>query len=203
MTKYGHIGWRVAAVITAFAATAVLAVTLTRAPESQTALDVSCPTSGLRASLELGQPRTWTPQVAGGRYYTLEFTNVSDQVCSLFGFPQVSAYAASQLSASQGRPSPAESLASGAIEDSMVRPQRVRLEPGETAEASLRITDTTTSQPAVCVRVTAEELRVTLPHYGQPAFVPVHIPVCSENGRLSLSVQPLQARSGASGYTMP
>ena len=33
MNRYGHIGWRVAAVITAFAGTAVLAVTLTRAPE--------------------------------------------------------------------------------------------------------------------------------------------------------------------------
>jgi hypothetical protein len=79
----------------------------------------------------------------------------------------------------------------------------VRLQPGETAQALLRITDTGSSQPTTCVRETAEELRVTLPHQGRSAFVPVHIPFCSKKGHLSLTVQALQARAGISGYTMP
>ena len=48
--------------------------------------------------------------------------------------------------------------------------------------------------------VTAEELRVTLPRQGRSAFVPVRIPVCSERGRASLSVQAIQARAGIPGY---
>jgi len=52
------------------------------------------------------------------------------------------------------------------------------------------------------VPVTAEELQVTLPHQGRSAFVPVRIPVCSERGRVSLSVQAIQARPGVPGYPM-
>ena len=65
------------------------------------------------------------------------------------------------------------------------------------------VSGTGNPRSATCVQVTAAELKVTLPHQGQSAFVPVHIPVCSAQGRLFLSVQPLQARSGASGYTVP
>ena len=53
-----------------------------------------------------------------------------------------------------------------------------------------------------CAPVTAEELQVTLPHQGRSAFVPVRIPVCSERGRVSLSVQAIQARPGVPGYPM-
>ena len=210
MTGLGHIGWRVAAVIVAFAGTAALAVTLTRVPERPHAAlsaNISCPTSGLRASLGRAGTISAGPtgtRAAGGSYYTLEFTNISHQVCSLFGYPQVSAFVTSQTAASPlGGPSPAGPLVSAAIHDPSVRPHPVRLTPGETAQALLRITDTGSSRPATCVRVTAGELRVTLPHQGRSAFVPVHIPVCSKRGHLSLSIQALQARSGISGYTMP
>jgi len=204
MTGLGHIGWRVAAVIVAFAGTAALAVALTRAPEyspAALAANIGCPTSGLRASLGLGQAGTTSPgsagtRAAGSSYYTLEFTNVSHRVCSLFGYPKVSAYVTSQTAASQlgGGPSPAGPVGSAAVHDPSVRPRTVRLEPGETAQALLRITDTGSSRPATCVRVTAEELRVTLPHQGRPSVVPVHISVCSPKGHLSLSVQALQAQ---------
>jgi predicted MFS family arabinose efflux permease len=56
MTRYGHIGWRVAAVVVAFVGTAVLAVALTHTPDSPQAAGPSavCPTSGLQAWLGLG-----------------------------------------------------------------------------------------------------------------------------------------------------
>jgi hypothetical protein len=214
MTKYGHIGWRVAAVVMAFAGTAALAVILTRAPESFQAApspNASCPAAGLRAWLGLGRggtPSTGTPStgapLAGGTYDTLEFTNVSRQACSLYGYPEVSAYTTSQTAASQlGGHSPASQLGGAAIRDTSVRPQQVRLEPGETAHSLLRVTDTGSSQPATCLQVTAEELRVTLPHQGRSVFVPVHIPVCAKKGHVSLSVAAIQTRSGISGYTLP
>jgi len=55
MTRYGHIGWRVIAVV-AFAGTAALAVTLTRVPAHPAQATLSsdlaqtpCATSGLEA----------------------------------------------------------------------------------------------------------------------------------------------------------
>ena len=89
MTRYGQIGWRMAAVA-AFVGTAVLAVALTRAPAHDgvsLSSDVSarvCAPSGLQAWLGLGTAgaggagETGSRPVAG-TYYTLEFTNVSDR----------------------------------------------------------------------------------------------------------------------------
>ena len=126
MTRYGQIGWRMAAVV-AFVGTAALAVTLTRAPiRSDAALSsevtgAACPTSGLEAWLGL----------ARGTYYTLEFTNVSHRACRLYGYPQVSAYTDSQTTGGQ--------IGSAAIRDTSVRPEPVMLAPGATAHSVLRI----------------------------------------------------------------
>ena len=58
--------------------------------------------------------------------------------------------------------------------------------------------------PQQYVRNKCDKQRVTLPHQGRSAFVPVHIPVCSGRGHASLSVQAIQARPGVPGYaTVP
>ena len=199
------------AAIAAFVGTAVLAIALTRAPaNSDATLSYGlsgrvCPTSGLEAWLGLG-----AASAAGGAggarpgnagppgaypghetYYTLEFTNVSNRTCSLFGYPEVSAY----------RDSPAAGgpIGGTAIRDTSVRPKPVMLEPGATAHAVLRVAGDT--EPVSCAKVTAEELRVALPRQDRPAIVPVHITVCSQKGHVSLSVQAIQARPGVPGYT--
>jgi len=193
MTKYGQIGWRLAAVA-AFVGTAALAVALTRAPardDVSLSSDVSarvCATSGLQAWLGLG-----TAATTEGTYYTLEFTNVSDRACSLFGYPEVSAY--------RDTPKVRGPIGSAAAHDTSVRPKPVMLAPGATAHAGLRVT--VSAQSAICVQVTAEELRIALPRQARPAFVPAHIPVCSQKGQVSLSVQPIQARPGVPGHTEP
>ena len=203
MTRYGQIGWRMAAVV-AFVGTAALAVTLTRAPiRSDAALSSEitgpvCPTSGLEAWLGLGRATaggtTADTGMQGTRdtYYALEFTNVSHRACSLYGYPEVSAYADSRVTGGQ--------IGSAAIRDTSVRPEPVLLTPGATAHSVLRVVVTGGPQPVGCAQVTAEELRVTLPHQGRSAFVPVRIPVCSGKGRASLSVQAIQARPGVPGY---
>ena len=201
MTRYGQIGWRMAAVA-AFVGTAALAVALTRAPAHDGVTFSSdfsgrlCATSGLQAWLGLG---TAVPSEPGGArihsastYYTLEFTNVSGQACSLFGYPEVSAYRDSLMT--EGR------IGSTAARDTSVRPKPVMLEPGATAHAVLRVTAST--RRAVCTQVTAEELRVTLPRQDRPALVPAHIPVCSEKGHVSLTVQAIQPRPGVPGYSL-
>jgi hypothetical protein len=195
MTRYGQIGWRLAA-IAAFVGTAVLAVALTRTPAHDgvsLSSDVSaraCATSGLQAWLGLGPASVTGIRPAEGTYYTLEFTNVSDRACSLFGYPEVSAYADS--------PKARIAIGGAAARDTSVRPHPVMLAPGATAHAGLRVT----VQPANCAKVTAEELRIALPRQDRPAIVPVHITVCSQEGQVSLSVQAIQARPGVPGFTV-
>jgi Domain of unknown function (DUF4232) len=196
------------AAIAAFVGTAVLAITLTRAPaNSDASLSYRlsgrvCPTSGLEAWLGLGgasgaggnSPGNAGPPAAypgHETYYTLEFTNVSNRTCSLFGYPQVSAYRAS--------PAAGGPIGGTAIRDTSVRPKPVMLEPGATAHAVLRVAGD--AEPAGCAEVTAEELRITLPRQARPSLVPAHIPVCSLRGHVSLSVQAIQARPGIPGQS--
>ena len=197
------------AAIAAFVGTAVLAIALTRAPaNSDASLSYGlsgrvCPTSGLEAWLGLGAPsaadgarpgHAGPPGAYPGHetYYTLEFTNVSNRTCSLFGYPEVSAY---RDSPAAGRP-----IGGTAIRDTSVRPKPVMLEPGATAHAVLRVAGDT--EPVGCAEVTAEELRITLPRQARPSLVPAHIPVCSLRGHASLSVQAIQARPGIPGHSM-
>ncbi|MGH3174597.1 MAG: DUF4232 domain-containing protein [Streptosporangiaceae bacterium] len=194
------------AAVAAFVGTAVLAIALTRAPaNSDASLSYGlsgrvCPTSGLEAWLGLGAASAASPGNAGPpaaypghvTYYTLEFTNVSKRACSLFGYPEVFAY----------RDSPAASgpIGGTAIRDTSIRPKPVMLEPGATAHAVLRVAGDT--EPAACAEVTAEQLRITLPRQARPSLVPAHIPVCSQRGHASLSVQAIQARPGIPGRSM-
>jgi hypothetical protein len=211
MTRYGHIGWRVIAVV-AFAGTAALAVTLTRVPArseraalSSSLIQSLCATSGLEARLAVATagsaPVTRTKdhiQAGAGAYYTLEFTNISARACSLYGYPEVSAYAGSQLAGTQ--------IGSAAIRDTSIRPQPVVLAPGATAHSVLRVTGTGRFQPTACAQVTAPELRVTLPGQSvrtRPAFVPIHLSACSKKGPEFLSVQAIQPRRGIPGFTGP
>ena len=203
MTKYGRIGWRMAAVA-AFVGTAALAVILSRAPARSDAslsselTSRACATSGLEEKLGLGGPAGTGMLHTVGIYYTLEFTNISDRVCSLQGYPEVSAYAGSQAA---GGPASGQ-IGGVAIRDTSVRPEPVTLAPGATAHSVLRVMTAGPVPARGCAQVTAEELRVILPREDSPAFVPVHIPVCSGRGRASLSVQAVQARAGIPGHSI-
>src|SRR6266568_4244224 len=203
MTTYGRIGWRIAAVA-AFVGTAALAVILSRVPaRSGAALSSeltsrACATSGLEEKLGLGTPAGTGMLHTVGIYYTLEFTNISDRVCSLEGYPEVSAYAGSQAA---GGPASGQ-IGGVAIRDTSVRPEPVTLAPGATAHSVLRVMTAGPVPARGCAQVTAEELRVTPPREDSPAFVPVHIPVCSGRGRASLSVQAIQARAGIPGHSI-
>jgi hypothetical protein len=208
VTKYGHIAWRVIAVV-AFAGTAALAVTLSRAPAradhaalSSNLSQSPCATSGLEAWLGLAQTRG-SASVTGttgrleprGTYYTLEFTNVSARVCSLDGYPDVSAYAGDQVGGIQ--------IGSAAAHDTSIRPRPVTLAPGQTAHSVLLVTSTGTFEPTACAQVTAPELRVTPPDQIRPAFVPIHLPACSRKGLEFMSVQAIQPRPGIPGSPVP
>ena len=208
MTRYVHIAWRVVAVVAAFAGTAALAVTLTRAPARSDNADLSanlsqnpCVSSGLDAWLGLGGTGAARMTDNGDRIptgviiYALEFTNASARPCSLYGYPEVAAYV--------GTPAAGTQIGSSAVRDTSVRPRPVTLEPGATAHAVLLVATSQFHTPS-CGQVTASELRVILPGQGmraQPTYVPIRVPACSKKGPEFLTVQAIQPRAGVPGLT--
>jgi Protein of unknown function (DUF4232) len=203
MTRYGQIAARLAAVV-AFAGTAALAVALTHGPARPAKATLSsnltsspCAASGLRAWLGLASGAA-SSGASSGTIVTLEFTNVSERTCSLYGYPQVSAYA--------GSPDAGSQIGSAAVRDTSVRPRPVTLTPGATAHSVLRLAGIRSFRPTACGQVTAPELRVIVPVVGQrtrPAFVPIRVAACSRKGPAFLSVQAIQPRPGIPGFTMP
>jgi hypothetical protein len=213
VTKYGHIAWRLIAVV-AFTGTAVLAVTLSRAPVRPDHASLSsnltqspCATAGLEAWIGLASApgssaAASTPVTgpgdrleSGGTYYTLEFTNVSARACRLYGYPEVSAFAGDQIGGTQ--------VGSAAAHDTSVRPRPVTLAPGQTAHSVLRVTSTGAFQRTECAQVIVPELRVMLPDQLRPTFVPIHLSACSKKGPHFLSVQAIQPRPGVPGFPVP
>src|SRR5579859_5374258 len=128
MSRYMRAAWQVVAVA-AFAGTAAVAIVLTRPPPASVIGSAACQPAGLAAWLGVGPDDSST---AGPEsiFYTLEFTNVSGQTCSLYGYPQVLAYAGGHQ------------IGSSATTDTSVRPSMVKLAPDATAHAVLRYTVT-------------------------------------------------------------
>src|SRR6478736_5174617 len=117
---------------------------------------------------------------AGSTVYPVEFTNLSDHACTLYGFPGVSAESAGHQ------------VGSAAQRDHAVPAQTVTLGPRGTAHAQLRITDVSAIPPAACKPVTADGLTVYPPGAFTAAEIPFRFRACSATGPSFLSVQTVQ-----------
>ncbi len=208
MTLYRRSAWQAVAVA-AFAATAALAITLTR--PQQVALTESasaCRVAALRTWLGISAGAAGAVDPAVGIadtgvvprvsstgptktdvYYTIEFTNVSAHACSLYGYPWVWAYAGGHQ------------IGSPAELDTSIRPSTVMLAPRETAHAVLHFSIAAVFRTASCHEVTAPELSIYPPDTGGALLIPVPpLPACSRKGADYLSVQPVQPRAGIPGF---
>jgi hypothetical protein len=172
-----RLGWRVAA-IAAFAATAALAVTLSRGAPMPTALTSArhvtkqhaaapprCATSRLHISV--GTAASTGARALGITRYRLEFTNVSGVTCTLSGYPEVAAYR-----------SDGAMVGNAAIPDTTVTVHRVLLAPGESAYAAV----TASVSPGACRPVIAAGLRVVPPGQSQARYIRHALKACSAAG---------------------
>jgi Protein of unknown function (DUF4232) len=128
---------------------------------------------------------------AGTVYYPLEFTNLSKQTCTLYGFPTVSAIAANghQL----GRP---------AAPDHAVQPSAVRLTPAATAYAALGYSDVITGNCPNTSKRVAYELRVYPPGQTQSDHVFWDLPACTARGSsMFMRVRVIAPGPGIAGDT--
>ena len=184
--RLGRQGWRGVAAV-AFAATAVLAVTVSRGGPGHVALTsarhpgkalvargaAQCATSRLRISLATGSgPGTHASRghgrSAGISVSTLEFTNVSGIACALSGYPGVAAYGAggAQIGNAAGR-------------DTSVAARRIVLAPGASARAAVLASVSAGS----CRPVVATGLRVVPPGQSAARYIRHAFPACGLAGR--------------------
>jgi len=183
--RLGRQGWRGVAAV-AFAATAVLAVTVSRAAPAHLALTSArhpsrahgasgaprCATSRLRISLSTGAgPGTRASaghgSSAGASVRTLDFTNVSGTACALSGYPAVAAYGTggAQIGNAAGR-------------DTSVAARRIVLAPGATARAAVLASVSAGS----CRPVVATGLRVVPPGQSAARYLRHAMPACTVAG---------------------
>jgi hypothetical protein len=203
------VAWRFGAAF-AFAATAALAVILTRAPthaatstrntpvttniaaggkHARPALP-ECGASGVDISIALANA-----SAAGGDAsrrmanlaaigFPLDFTNVSTTACILSGYPEVAAYSAGGTQ-----------VGNAAGLDTTVSARRIVLAPGATAHAA--VVDNASARRCHLVHVIG--LRVVLPGQSVPRFVPHTLTACSSVGRMApvfLHVRAVQPGTG-------
>ena len=199
------LGWRVGAAV-AFAATAALAVTLSKgapinaalasdkgagtghaaASPAPAAVTARCVAAGLRISVGPG-----APSGAAVTRYRLEFTNVSGVPCTLSGYPEVTAYRGDDVQ-----------VGPVAVRDTSGAARRVLLAPGQSAHAALDAA----APAARCRPVRASGLRVITPDQAGARYVRRSFTACAaravpgENYLLVHAIQPgAGAAAGAGG----
>ncbi len=126
---------------------------------------------------------------AGSTYYPLEISNISNQTCSLYGFPGVSALNASgkQLGSAAGR------LTGYPV-------GLITLAPYQTAHVNLQVVDVGVYPPSKCGPASAVALRVFAPgDYGSIRF-PFSFRACAKAGPTFLYVTPTYANAGIPGH---
>ncbi len=141
-----------------------------------------CPTRylGVKAGLSQG--------TAGSTYQVIDFTNISNVSCTLYGYPGVS-FASTGASGGQ--------IGLSAKENPTPPRVLVTLTPGATANALLRIADAGNFPPAACGMVTAHWLVIYPPNQTTPVYLSYTSATCSKPVQI-LTVNVVQPGSGGS-----
>jgi hypothetical protein len=138
-----------------------------------------CPTRDLALKLGLSQG------AAGSTYQVLDFTNISNVSCTLYGYPGVSLAGGHPITqiglAADENPSPPREL--------------VTLAPGAVANALLRIVDALNYPASRCGPVTTKWLQVYPPNQTTPIYLSYATTGCSKPVKI-LSVNVVQPGSG-------
>jgi hypothetical protein len=138
-----------------------------------------CPTRSLALKPGLAQG------AAGSTYQVIDFTNISNVSCTLYGYPGVSL--------AGGHPVTQVGLA--AAEDPATPRKLVTLAPGAVANALLRIVDALNYPTSKCGPVKTQWIQVYPPNQTTPTYVPYNTTACSKPVRI-LTVSVVQPGSG-------
>jgi hypothetical protein len=139
----------------------------------------ACPTRSLGLKLGLGQG------AAGSTFQVIDFTNISNVTCTLYGYPGVSL--------AGGKPVTQIGLA--AAESHTAARTLVTLTPGAVANALLRIVHAVNFPAAKCGLVTADYLQIYPPNQTTPGYLHYTSQTCAKKVQI-LTINVVQAGSG-------
>ena len=140
-----------------------------------------CPTRSLQVKLGVSQG------TAGSVYTTIDFTNISNVTCTLYGYPGVSLQTARPL----------HQIGKPAKENPLTTRKLVTLQPQTTANALLRIVDAGNYPASTCGPATAHYLQVYPPNQTTPAYIKFSTQACTKPVRL-MTVDVVKPGSGSS-----
>ncbi len=162
------------------------AVGVPRMPASQ------CPTSALHVTVDVAKGSA----AAGTSYVPIDFTNVSDQSCAMYGFPGVSFVTGH----------PGSQIGDAASRETTFGSETVTLAAnGGTAHAWLGVADAGNFPASACHQVTAHVLRIYPPDQYASLYTSFTSPVCSAKitgGSTPLTILPIRPGLGNPG-TVP
>jgi len=130
---------------------------------------------------------------AGSAYYPLKFTSTSSTACEMYGFPGVSFTAAPTGSGQQ--------IGMAAQRSSAFPKVAIRLAPGASAHAWLKVTVARNYPASSCQPVTAHWLRIYPPGETVPGYVEHDFSACSSASLSLLAVLPVRSGNAIAGVT--
>jgi hypothetical protein len=141
---------------------------------------VACPTRSLGLKLGSGEG------AAGSTFQVIDFTNISNATCTLYGYPGVSL--------AGGKPVTQIGLA--AAESHATARKLVTLSPGAVANAVLQIAHAVNFPPAKCGLVTANFLQIYPPNQTTPVDLHYRSQTCAKKVQI-LAISVIQPGSGS------
>jgi hypothetical protein len=149
----------------------------------------ACRTSTLLISVDENQ----AGGTAGGAYYPLNFTNTAATACQMYGYPGVSFAATPSAAGGQ--------IGAAAARTGTFAKVAVRLAPGATAHAWIKVSFAANYPASSCQPVTAHWLRVYPPGETVAGYVGHAFSACAATSVAQLTVLPVRAGQGLAGVT--
>jgi uncharacterized protein DUF4232 len=143
----------------------------------------ACPTRSLGAKVGVSQG------TAGSIYTVIDFTNIGNVTCTLYGYPGVSLAGGT----------PVTQIGQAATESKATARALVTLKPGAVANALLQVVDAGNYPPATCSLANATYLQIYPPNQTTPIYLAFKSQACSSKSVHILTISVVMPGSGSAG----
>ena len=120
-------------------------------------------------------------------YQNLDFTNIGNTACTLYGYPGVSLASGT----------PVTQVGAAATRSTAASPTVVTLQPGQTGSALLRITQALNYPAAECSPLATTYLQIYPPNQTTPIYLPYSSTGCSATSVQLLTIGVVQPGTGS------
>jgi hypothetical protein len=126
---------------------------------------------------------------AGSIYQNIDFTNAGSTSCTLYGYPGVSL----------GTGMPFTQVGAAATRSTTAAPSAVKLAPGQTANAVLRVVEAANYPQATCSPTPTTYLRIYPPNQTTALYLAFKSTGCTSNSVKLLTIGVVQPGTGSNG----